>query len=142
MLSTASTPASPWAGLTPSAIGTVIGLSAKQFTRAVLLAHGDFEAFIRVYANDRAALLEQLTGSQVYTPLGCAAYEKARVMRVRLSVLPQRIAAQHGLDDESRAEAKLPRPQREPITTRHRPHWKHCSAGPSVSSTAATSLPK
>lgn len=88
------------------AIAAVIGLSAEQFTRAVLLAQGDFEAFIRADANDRAALLERLTGSQVYTRLGRAAYEKARVMREELDAIRQRIAAQNGLDDECRAEAE------------------------------------
>ncbi len=88
------------------AIATLIGLTAEQFTRAVLLAQGDFEAFIRADANDRAALLERLTGSQIYTRLGRAAFEKARALRDGLDVIRQRIAAQHGLDDEGRAEAE------------------------------------
>jgi exonuclease SbcC len=88
------------------AIAAVIGLTAEQFTRAVLLAQGDFEAFIRADANERAALLERLTGSQIYTRLGRAAYEKAQGLRAGLDSIRQRIAALHGLDDQGRAVAE------------------------------------
>jgi len=87
-------------------IHRMIGLSAEQFGRAVLLAQGDFEAFIRADANDRAILLERLTGSGIYTRLGQAAAEKAKVLRERLDIIRQRIADQKGLTDEERAGAE------------------------------------
>lgn len=91
---------------TKTAISAVIGLSAEQFTRAVLLAQGDFEAFIRADANERAILLERLTGSDIYTRLGQKAFEKARSLKEGLDAIRARIAAQEGLDDEARAEAE------------------------------------
>lgn len=91
---------------TRTAIAGVIGLSAEQFTRAVLLAQGDFEAFIRADANDRAALLERLTGSQIYTRIGQRAYAKASDLRAGLETLRQQITAQEGLDDAARALAE------------------------------------
>ncbi|MFC3174992.1 AAA family ATPase [Novosphingobium bradum] len=91
---------------TLAAIRAVIGLSAEQFGRAVLLAQGDFEAFIRADANERAILLERLTGSEIYTALGQRAFEKARTLEAGLDLLRARIADQHGLDDDQRAEAE------------------------------------
>lgn len=91
---------------TKEAIRQIIGLSAEQFGRAVLLAQGDFEAFIRADANDRALLLERLTGSEIYTTLGQRAFDKASVFRADIDGLRDQIARQHGLDDAQRAAAE------------------------------------
>ncbi|MFC3175029.1 AAA family ATPase [Novosphingobium bradum] len=91
---------------TLAAIQQVIGLTAEQFGRAVLLAQGDFEAFVRADANERALLLERLTGSEIYARLGQRAFEKARALETGLDDLRRQIAAQNGLDDEQRAEAE------------------------------------
>lgn len=91
---------------TQGAIRDLIGLSAEQFTRAVLLAQGDFEALIRADANERSELLEKLTGSQIYSRLGQRAYAKAREMQDGLDAIAARIAALEGLDDTARAEAE------------------------------------
>lgn len=93
-------------GETKEAIINVIGLSAEQFTRAVLLAQGDFEAFIRADANERAVLLERLTGSEIYTRLGQNAYAKASSLKEELNAIRAKIEAQDGLDDEARTEAE------------------------------------
>ncbi|MFM2273728.1 MAG: hypothetical protein RL702_2793 [Pseudomonadota bacterium] len=87
-------------------IERVIGLTLDQFGRAVLLAQGDFEAFIRADANERAVLLERLTGSEIYTRIGRAAADKARGLRDGLDAIGLRIAAQQGLTDEERAAAE------------------------------------
>lgn len=91
---------------TLAAIWAVIGLTPEQFGRAVLLAQGDFEAFIRADSNERALLLERLTGSDIYATLGQRAFEKARALEEGLADLRRAIAAQNGLDDAGRAEAE------------------------------------
>ncbi|SFS09992.1 AAA family ATPase [Sphingomonas jatrophae] len=90
-------------------IQALVGLSADQFRRAVLLAQGDFEAFIRADDNERALLLERLTGSHIYADLGRAAYDKAAMLRQRQDALRDRIDAQDGLDDQRRAVAEAAR---------------------------------
>lgn len=47
----------------------VIGLSFERFLRSVLLAQGQFDAFLRAGADERSALLEQLTDTSIYTVL-------------------------------------------------------------------------
>ncbi|WP_454888731.1 AAA family ATPase [Sphingobium indicum] len=87
-------------------IHRLVGLSAEQFRRAVLLAQGDFEAFIKADDNERAQLLERLTGSHIYAILGRAAHEKATTLRAQQQAILDRIEAQNGLDDEARQIAE------------------------------------
>lgn len=91
---------------TLNAIRGKVGLTAQQFGRAVMLAQGDFNAFIDADSNTRAELLEKLTGTDLYARLGMAARAKADRLREALNAIELRIAAQNGLDDIQRAEAE------------------------------------
>lgn len=87
-------------------IRDLVGLTGEQFTRAVMLAQGEFDAFVKADANERALLLERLTGSEIYARLGAAAFAKARGLAAELEALRTRIADQQGLDDTQRATAE------------------------------------
>lgn len=91
---------------TLNAIRDKVGLTALQFGRAVMLAQGDFNAFIDADANARAELLEKLTGTDLYARLGIAARQKADRIRETVSEIEIRIAAQNGLDDLQRKAAE------------------------------------
>ena len=91
---------------TLNAIRSKVGLTAQQFGRAVMLAQGDFNAFIDADSNTRAELLEKLTGTELYARLGMAARAKADRLREALNAIEMRIAAQNGLDDIQRADAE------------------------------------
>ncbi len=47
-------------------IPEITGMSYDQFTRSVMLAQGNFAAFLKANSDDRAAILEQITGSEIY----------------------------------------------------------------------------
>lgn len=47
-------------------IQELLGMNMAQFTKVVLLAQGDFAAFLRAGAADRQALLQRLFGTDVY----------------------------------------------------------------------------
>ena len=91
---------------TLQAIREKVGLTAQQFGRAVMLAQGDFNAFIDADSNTRAELLEKLTGTDLYARLGMAARAKAEGLRRALADIEMRIGAQNGLDDIKRSEAE------------------------------------
>ncbi|MBQ9244443.1 MAG: AAA family ATPase [Proteobacteria bacterium] len=59
------------------AIQGLIKLSYEQFTKAVLLEQGKFSEFMSAKDDDRAKILEQLTGTDIYTKLSKKAYERA-----------------------------------------------------------------
>ncbi|MCC6672430.1 MAG: AAA family ATPase [Planctomycetes bacterium] len=72
---------------TLAAIEQAVGLTFDQFRRAVLLAQGEFDRFLRAPANDRARLLEAITGADLYTRLSIRAYTKARERQEGLAQL-------------------------------------------------------
>ncbi len=50
-------------------IEQAVGLNYDQFTRTVILAQGSFANFLRARSADKAALLEKLTGTEVYSTI-------------------------------------------------------------------------
>jgi exonuclease SbcC len=79
-------------------IEEITGMSFEQFTRAVLLVQGKFDAFLKADDKDRAGILEQVTGTGIYTVIGKAVQarwqdEKGTLERVQqqqqlIAVLP------------------------------------------------------
>ena len=47
-----------------------VGLTYAEFTRSVLLAQNEFTSFLRATDNERAVILEKLTGVDVFTKIG------------------------------------------------------------------------
>jgi len=58
-------------------IEELLGLNYERFLRSALLAQGEFARFLKADANERAELLESLTGTVIYSRLGQLAFEEA-----------------------------------------------------------------
>lgn len=59
------------------------GLTYDEFRRTVLLAQGDFDAFLVAKTGDRAAILEKVTGTGIYRNISRKVYERhAEAQRV------------------------------------------------------------
>ncbi len=78
----------------------IIGLTFDQFTRAVLLAQGDFATFLKAKQNEKAELLEKLTGTEIYSKISSLIYEKTGEAKAALDILKQRMADIKMLNDE------------------------------------------
>jgi DNA repair protein SbcC/Rad50 len=87
-----------------AAIEARLGLDFAQFGRSVLLAQGDFAAFLRASADERARLLENLTGADLYRRLSRAAHEKRRLLQNEMLRLEAQAGAQVLLAPERRAD--------------------------------------
>ena len=61
-----------------AAIERLTGMDYQRFTRAMLLAQGDFAAFLRAVPDERAPLLEQITGTEIYSRISIAVHERLR----------------------------------------------------------------
>lgn len=59
-----------------SRIAALVGLTFEQFTRTVLLSQGGFAAFLKADQKEKAGLLEKLTGSEIYSRISSAIYER------------------------------------------------------------------
>lgn len=81
-------------------ITEIIGLTFDQFTRAVLLAQGDFATFLKAKQNEKAELLEKLTGTEIYSKISALIYERTGEAKTVLDILKQRIADVRLLTDE------------------------------------------
>lgn len=52
------------------------GMNFDRFTRAMMLAQGDFAKFLRSSASERAGILEQITGTEIYRFISKKVYER------------------------------------------------------------------
>lgn len=78
-------------------------LTFEQFRRTVLLAQGDFDAFLRADSSERAELLEKITGAAHYAEISKRVYQRAKDAENAVFVLKQRVADISILDEETRA---------------------------------------
>ena len=62
----------------------VTGMDYDQFTRSILLAQGGFAAFLQAGADERAPILEQITGTAIYSKLSEKTYERYTSEREKL----------------------------------------------------------
>lgn len=83
-----------------SKIVELIGLSFDQFTRAVLLAQGDFATFLKAKQSDKAELLEKLTGTEIYSKISSQIYQRTKEAEQALNLLNERIKDVRLLTDE------------------------------------------
>ncbi|CAK0742327.1 DNA repair protein SbcC/Rad50 [Azospirillaceae bacterium] len=79
-----------------------LGLNFDQFRRSVLLAQGDFAAFLRAPASERAQLLEMITGTALYGKLSIAAFRRAEREAEALRRFSERLADLKTLSPEER----------------------------------------
>ncbi|BBF85361.1 exonuclease SbcC [Aquitalea magnusonii] len=73
-------------------IAAITGLDFARFTKSMLLAQGGFAAFLNASPNERAELLEELTGTELYGQISQRVFEQARDSRQAL----QQLQAQAG----------------------------------------------
>jgi len=78
------------------------GLDAQRFLRSVLLAQGQFAAFLKAKPNERAELLEKITGTEIYTELSRLAFETYKAKDEQVQRLKAALGAVLVLDDEAR----------------------------------------
>ncbi len=78
---------------TLAAVEKITGMTFTQFTRSMMLAQGSFAAFLVASADDRAALLEQITGAELYSRLSNLAYKRWVAERWKLEDLEKEAAA-------------------------------------------------
>ncbi|MCB9877763.1 MAG: AAA family ATPase [Planctomycetes bacterium] len=94
-----------------AAIRQRLGLDFQQFCRSVLLAQGEFHAFLRAAADERARLLETLTGASIYRRLSKAAHQRRRDGEKDVARLREQITQCEVLPAEQRAALEARRGQ-------------------------------
>jgi exonuclease SbcC len=80
------------------------GLTYDEFRRTVLLAQGDFDAFLSAKTDERAAILEKVTGTGIYREISRGVFERHRQAKSELATLETRRGEHQLLSAEERAE--------------------------------------
>lgn len=68
-------------------IRAITGLDFGRFTKSILLAQGGFAAFLNASENERAGLLEELTGTEIYGEISRQVYERKKAEEAPLEIL-------------------------------------------------------
>lgn len=68
----------------------VTGLDFSRFTRSVMLAQGDFAAFLKANQKERSDLLERITGTEIYSELSKGALERKNLEKAKLDALTEK----------------------------------------------------
>ncbi|MGK3142752.1 AAA family ATPase [Pantoea sp. C2G6] len=84
-------------------IETLSGLDFERFTRSMMLSQGQFAAFLNAKASERAELLEELTGTEIYGLISAAIYERHKEAKTQLDLLRSQAGAMALLDGDARA---------------------------------------
>ncbi|WP_420065263.1 AAA family ATPase [Pectobacterium colocasium] len=87
-------------------ITQLTGLDFGRFTRSMMLSQGQFSAFLNAKADDRAELLEELTGTDIYGLISERVYDKHKQANITLSTLQARASGIQLLTDEQRQQVE------------------------------------
>ncbi|WP_231883022.1 hypothetical protein, partial [Oleiphilus sp. HI0132] len=85
-------------------IAEITGLDFSRFTKSMLLAQGGFAAFLNANSGDRAELLEELTGTDIYGRVSSEVFERFRQEKERHTLLTAKL---EGLEQTSPEELEL-----------------------------------
>jgi exonuclease SbcC len=80
------------------------GMTYKQFTNSVLLAQGQFTEFLKSHVDERAKILEQITGTEIYSRISMEVFEKHKEESQKLQALTHQIEDIEILTPEKRSE--------------------------------------
>jgi len=83
---------------------SLTGLDYGRFTRSMLLSQGQFAAFLNAKPRERAELLEELTGTEIYGQISAMVFEKHKAAKTRLEQLQAQAKGVELLSDEQRQQ--------------------------------------
>lgn len=85
-------------------VESLLGMGFAAFTRTVLLAQGAFGRFLQARPDDRAEILEGITGSEIYAEIGSRVYRAWTEADRAVEAVRREIEALEILTTERRAE--------------------------------------
>ena len=87
-------------------IEAATGTDFDRFTRSMLLAQGGFAAFLQAAPDERAPILEQITGTEIYSQISIRVHERQREEREKLNILQAETAGIVVLEPEQENEIR------------------------------------
>ncbi|MBN2802510.1 MAG: AAA family ATPase, partial [Deltaproteobacteria bacterium] len=86
--------------LVPGIVEEKTGMDFDRFTRSVLLAQGGFDTFLKAGSELKSKMLEQITGTEIYTEISKRVFERQREAKEKLNLLVAESSGIEILDEE------------------------------------------
>lgn len=80
------------------------GMDFDRFTRSILLAQGGFDTFLKADVEKKSKILEQITGTEIYSEISRRVHERQRDERAKLQLLNAETSGIVILDAEEEKE--------------------------------------
>lgn len=84
----------------------LIGLTFEQFSKTVMLAQGSFDKFLKAKDDEKASILEQITGIQIYSDISIRVFNHHKDENAQLNILKQVLGGIELLTDEEIEDKK------------------------------------
>jgi exonuclease SbcC len=81
-------------------ISELVGLDYDQFCRTTMLSQGEFDKFLKSKENEKAEILQKITGADIYQRIGCGIFEKTREHKVAYDLSKSKLDQVQVLSDE------------------------------------------
>ncbi len=88
----------------PQTVEKLTGLDFERFCRSMLLAQGNFAAFLTAKPDERAVLLEKITGTKIYSIISERTFERKKQEEEKLDVIQQLLAGYSLLTEDEKDE--------------------------------------
>ena len=82
------------------------GMDFDRFTRSILLAQGGFDTFLKADVEQKSRILEQITGTEIYSEISQRVHERQREERENLNLLQAETDGIVILDPEQEKESE------------------------------------
>ena len=92
------------------AVEKAVGLDFEQFCRTTILAQGEFTKFLKSDESEKAAILEKITGTEIFSKIGARIFERTKERRESLKVESEKLSGITLLSEEE-IQAKTARNQ-------------------------------
>jgi DNA repair protein SbcC/Rad50 len=90
--------------LVPKVIEEKTGMDFDRFTRSILLAQGGFDTFLKADVEQKSKILEQITGTQIYTQISLGVHERRTQEQDKRKLLEAETAGIVILDPEQKKQ--------------------------------------
>lgn len=83
-----------------------MGMDFDRFTRSILLAQGGFDTFLKADAEQKSKILEQITGTEIYSSISLYVHQRLRDENEVLNCLQVEVAGINTLDEQQEEDIK------------------------------------
>ena len=87
-------------------IETVTGMDFGRFTQSMLLAQGGFAVFLQASPNERSPILEQITGTEIYSQISIQVHERRAAELEKCELLQAELKGIRVLGEEEERELR------------------------------------